>query len=371
MNPKIRLITFNASVILKAIASLSLLLHCLSFPAMGQTAPSTKSGEIYAGIELTSEGARAIALSVSINEEETGLKLVYSETIPLALGRAGNGQFAPQAIQNAVQTVLKLITRLRQQLQTPPERVFLIGSSGLGADHPEGLVNAIRKTTGKTLVFLDVETEVQLSIVGTISRLDKVGDTQIDNRNSSALIEINSDSVKGGYQLLKYSPSAPPSYDFVTMSVSYGAMGLASAESLWQALRREREGKPGLVNRNRVYLTGNVAWAVAALVHPENRQTFVPLMYEEIMWFAKKAARAPQQLLNPNLSAIPDRDLREKVESEMQAVKSAFTPQQLAAGAEALRTVASEFEWQGKQIWFARFGHLGRLLSYIRLQAEK
>jgi hypothetical protein len=107
------------------------------------------------------------------------------------------------------------------------------------------------------------------------------------------------------------------------------------------------------------------------LGHPENRQTFVPLTYEEFMWFANKAARAPQQLLKPNLSAIPDRDLREKVESEMQAVKSALTPQQLAAGAEALRTIASEFEWQDKQIWFARFGHLGRLLSYIRLQAEK
>jgi len=371
MNPKTRLITFNASLILKAIASLSLLLHCLSFPATGQTAPSTKSGEIYAGIELTSEGARAIALSVSINEEETGLKLVYSETIPLALGRAGNGQFAPQAIQNAVQTVLKLMTRLRQQFQTPPERVFLIGSSELGADHQEGLVNAIRNTTGKTLVFLDVETEVQLSIVGTISRLGKVGDTQIDNRNSSALIEINIDSVKGGYQLLKYSPSAPPSYDFVTMSISYGAMGLASAESLWQALRREREGKPGLVNRKRVYLTGSVPWAMATLLYPEDQQPFVPLTTEVIEWFNGKVARAPQEVLNPNLSFIRDRDLRQKAESELRAVKNAFTPQQLAAGVAAVRAVASEFEWQGKQIWFARFGHLGLLLSYVRLQAEK
>jgi hypothetical protein len=338
---------------------------------MGQTAPSTKSGEIYAGIELTSEGARAIALRVSINEEETGLKLVYSEAIPLALVRAGNGQFAPQAIQKAVQTVLKLMTRLREQLQTPPERIFLIGSSGLGADHPEGLVKAIRKTTGKTLVFLDIETEVQLSIVGTISRLGKVGDTRIDNRNSSALIEINSERVKGGYQLLRYSPSAPSSYDFVTTSISYGAMGLASAESLRQDLRREREGKPGLVNRKRVYLTGNIAWAVVALVHPENRQTFVQLTYEEIMWFAEKAARAPQQLLNPNLSAIPDLDLREKAELELQRVKNAITPRQLIAGAEALKAVASEFEWQEKQIWFARFGYLGCLLSYVRLQAEK
>ncbi len=52
-------------------------------------------------------------------------------------------------------------------------------------------------------------------------------------------------------------------------------------------------------------------------------------------------------------------------------MKVAFTPQKLAAGAEALKAVASEFEWREKQVWFARFGYLGRLLSYIRLQAEK
>jgi hypothetical protein len=63
--------------------------------------------------------------------------------------------------------------------------------------------------------------------------------------------------------------------------------------------------------------------------------------------------------------------LRQKAESELQAVKSAFSPHQLGARVEAVRAIASEFEWQGKQIWFARFGHLGRLLSYVRLQAEK
>ncbi|MGH9936220.1 MAG: hypothetical protein ACREAM_08240, partial [Blastocatellia bacterium] len=289
----------------------------------------------------------------------------------LALGRASNGQFAPQAAQEAARTVLKLLTRLRQQCQAPPERVFLIGSSGLGADHPEDLVSAIGRTTGKTLTFLDVETEVQLGIVGTISRLGKVGDTQIDNRNSSVLIEINSDSARGGYQLLKYPPAAPPGYDFVTMSLPHDTLTPAGAASFQRALRREREDKPGLVNRKRVYLTGSVAWAVATLLYPENRQTFVPLTREEIVWFAEKLARAPQRLLNPNLSSIRDRELRQKFELELQAVKSAFTPQRLIAGTEALKAVASEFEWQEKQIWFARFGHLGCLLSYVRLQAEK
>jgi hypothetical protein len=311
MNPKIGRTAPNARKILRAIVSLSLLLHCPNGSAAGQAPQATQPGEIYAGIELTTEWVRAIALSVTRSEEESGLKLIYSENIRLALERSSDGQFTPQAAKEAAQIVLKLLTRLRRQSQAPPERVFLIGSSGLGADRPEGLVKAISEVTGKTITILNVETETQLSVVGTISRLWKVGDAQIDNRNSSALIEINSDSIKGGYQLLRYSPSAPSSYDFVTMSVSYGAMGLAGAESLPQTLRGEREGKPGLVNRKRVYLTGNVAWAVVALVHPENRQTFVPLTYEEIIWFAEKAARAPQQLLNPNLSAIPDPDLRE------------------------------------------------------------
>jgi hypothetical protein len=328
----------------------------------------TKPGKVYAGIELTTEWVRAIALRVSRNEDESGLKLIYSENIRLALGRDGDGQITPQAAKEAAQTVLKLLTRLRQQTQAPPDHVYLIGSSGLGAAGPEALVKAISETTGKSLIFLDVETEIQLSVAGSISRLWKVGDTQIDNRNSSVLIEINGDRTLGGYQLLKYPPNAAPRYDFVTMSVPHGGAG---DESFRQALRRERESKPGLVNRKRVYLTGSVPWAMATLIYPEDQQPFVPLASEVIEWFAGKVARAPREVLNPNLSFIRDRDLRQKAESDLQAVKSAFTPQQLAAGVEAVRAIASEFEWQGKQIWFARFGHLGRLLSYVRLQAEK
>ena len=369
-----RYLSYETYRSLKAIVSLSLLLNCFEAVSIAQAAPQaapTQPGEVYAGIEITTEWVRAIALRVSRNEEEAGLKLIYSENIRLALARAGDGQITPQAAKEAAQTVLKLLTRLRQQSQAPPERVFLIGSSGLGASRPEALVKAISEITGKSLTFLDVETEIQMSVAGAISRVSKVGDTQIDNRNSSVLIEVNGDLTLGGYQLLRYPPDgadAAPRYDFVTMSVPHGGM---DDESFRQALRRERESKPGLVNRKRVYLTGSVPWAMATLLYPEDQQPFVPLTTEVIEFFNGKVTRAPQEVLNPNLSFIRDRDLRQKAESELRAVKSAFTPQQLAAGVAAVRAVASEFEWQGKQIWFARFGHLGLLLSYIRLQAEK
>ena len=368
-------LAYETRRILKAIASLSLLLSWLSAPSIAQTggaqAAPTQPGDVYAGIELTTEAVRAIALRISRNDDESGPKLIYSETVRLALGRDGDGQITTQAAKEAAQTILKLLTRLRQQSQAPPDHVYLIGSSGLGANRPEALVKAISETTGKSLTFLDVETEIQLSVAGAISRLWKVGDAQIDNRNSSVLIEINGDRTLGGYQLLRFptgGADAAPRYDFVTMSIPNGSPG---EESFLQALRKERESKPGLVNRKRVYLTGSVPWAMTTLIFPEDQQPFVPLTSEVIEWFAGKVARSPREVLNPNLSFIRDRDLRQKAESDVQAVKNAFTPQQLAAGVEAVRAIANEFEWQGKQIWFARFGHLGRLLSYIRLQAEK
>ena len=47
----------------------------------------------------------AIALRVSRNEEEAGLKLIYSENIRLALARAGDGQITPQSAKEAAANV--------------------------------------------------------------------------------------------------------------------------------------------------------------------------------------------------------------------------------------------------------------------------
>jgi hypothetical protein len=44
---------------------------------------------------------------------------------------------------------------------------------------------------------------------------------------------------------------------------------------------------------------------------------------------------------------------------------------ELYAGAELLRVMAEALKWQDKKLWFARLGHLGCLLSYVRLQIGK
>src|SRR5262249_8554830 len=152
-------------------------------------------------------------------------------------------------------------------------RIYIIGSHELGADHPEDLISTVKRITGKTLTFLDSETEGQLSIVGTISRRGKVGPTWIDYRDSSMLIRIGNYSTKGGYQLLRYVPSVY--YDFVIMNIPYGTVSFTneisraagesgdlatliqqaksiSAGPVRESLRKECESKPGLLNRKRV-----------------------------------------------------------------------------------------------------------------------
>jgi hypothetical protein len=380
--------------ILRTAVSISLLVAYLSLSAAGQVAAKRESGDLYAGIELSADGIKTVALRFSRGEDEPGVKLLYSENIHLGLGRTSSGKFAPRASEEAALAIQKLLTRLEQQFRVPTERIYLIGSSSLGADHPEDLVGTITRLTGRTLGFLDVETEVQLSIVGTISRRESIGETWIDNRNSSVLIEIGSESTKGGYQLLKYLPSAPPSYDFVTMSIPQGTVSFANevsrasrsvtdlssfaqrvqvsgASSLRSALRKECESKPGLVIRKRVYLTGDIVWALATLVYPTDRQNFVPITPKDITLFAAKVTENSQEMLNPDLSKITDRELVQEIERELEAVRNTFTPQQLIAGAELLKTISTELKWQEKKIWFARFGQLGRVLSYVRLQAGK
>ena len=377
--------------------SVCLLLCVLCAMTLGQASPSNPPGssvELYGGIELSNEGVKVIALQVSQTDDEPSIKGIYSEMIRLRLGRANDGEFPPQASTDAAQAVSTALSRLQQQYKVPPERIYFIGASGLGADHPKDLESVIRDATGLTLNFLDAVTEVQLSVAGTIPRTWKVAGVSTDNRNTSALIHFGNASTQAGYEMLKYSSFDSPAFDFVAMSIPQGVISYAnevsravgagstlfsftrqvktsSASSFRQALRKELESKPNLMHRKRVFLTGNLAWAVATLLYPQYRQTLVPITYDDIMQFSERIARDPKELALRNLTFIRDRKLRKEVEQDFEAIRATFKPQELIAGAEMLKVTAEELKWQNKEIFFARLGQLGCILSYTRLKIVK
>src|SRR5262249_45266616 len=119
----------------------------------------------------------------------------------------------------------------------------------------------------------------------------------------------------------------------------------------------------------RVYLIGNLAWAMATLMYPDNREPFVNITYDAIVQFADRVSRSPKELVSQDLTFIPNRKLRLEVQQEIEQIKATFLPQQLMAGAEMLKATAEELKWQDKKIVFARLGNLGCLTSYVRIQA--
>lgn len=381
--------------VVRTLLAFFLSLTALYLPVHAQTVAKNEPGTLYGGIEVGSKGVKATAIRVMENEDGYSVKLVYAEVINTTIMQLKDNKFAPDIIRDTVQAISKLQNRMKDEYRVPEFHINIIGSSGLRADNPQDLVKAVRDKTGKTMAFLDVETEVQLSVVGTIPQRYKTKTGWADNRGTSVLIDVGSGNTKGGYQVIRQMPTGAPDYDYVTVGIPKGTVSFTneinqsigeagdlfafakkakelSPASVRSSLRKEMERKPGLFNRQRVYLTGGIVWAMATLLHPDDRRTFVPLTGDEIEMFHRMVTSDPdslQKLLNPNLTKrIPNRQLRLEAEKEIESVRNAFSPRNLIAGAEILKSVNAEFSLSGKRIRFARYGYLSWILSYVRLQ---
>jgi hypothetical protein len=363
--------------------------------ARAQTAAQNDPGTLYGGIEVGSKGVKATAIRAIENDDGYAVKLVYAEVVNTTIMQLKEGKFAPDVIRDTAAAISKLLARMKTEYKVPESHIGIVGSSGLRADNPQDLIKAVREKTGKTMSFLDVETEVQLSIVGTIPQRYRTKTGWADNRGISVLIDVGSGNTKGGYQTIRQLPTGTADYDYVTVSIPKGtvtftgevnqAIGEAadlaafarkakelSPTSVRVALRKEMERKPGLYNRQRVYLTGGIVWAMVTLLHPEDRRTFVPVTSEDISQFYRMVTTDPQglqKLLNPDLTKrITNRQVRLEAEKEIESVRNAFSPSNLIAGAEILKAVNTDFALSGKRIRFARYGYLSWILSYVRLQ---
>ena len=135
-------------------------------------------------------------------------------------------------------------------------------------------------------------------------------------------------------------------------------------------LRTEAALNAGLMTRKKIYLTGNIVWAMATLLHPEEQKAYIPLTMEDINNFYYRAITDPEALLNPDLTKIRDENARSEARKDREAVKAIYTPKDLSAGANALKVAASELNLAGKQLIFTRNSNIARILSYVRLQIE-
>jgi Ppx/GppA phosphatase family len=351
-------------------------------------------GHLHGGIEIDPEGIKAAVIQVPDADPGAGAKVVFTEEFNVALRRDQDGRFTQEVVKTAARAIQEYHTIIRQQYEVPAQQIYVIGSSDFDASDLEELAKEVRSNIGAGIAFLSAESEARLNVIGTIPRRYREGETWFDNRSQSVVIDIGSIKTKGAYQQYRQPLVGAPYYDFVAVEIPTGTANFTdeinraagenagvskfatsaralSGTSIKAPLRSELKKKPGLAHRKKIYLNGAIVRAMMTLLYPDDRRPLVQLTAEDIEVFHERALTSPQALLNPNLSRIRSDEIRKEAEKELEAVKISFTPKNLIAGAEILKSIASEcnFQEEGKKIFYARFSNMSLISSYLLLRA--
>jgi hypothetical protein len=321
--------------------------------------PSPDPKELHGGIEIALRAVRAIALRVSTSADGENFGILGSDQVIPSTPFPREEKLPPEYIRDLAQSAQKLSERLQRDFGVPQYQIYIIGLSELGVQNRDELAREIRNKIGKEITFLDAKGETELSIAGNIPRRYPVDGKWYDNRSISLLLDIGTTNVRGGYQQLRVTSRGRAEYDYVTWDIPIKG-----------PLRAEASQNPGLMTRKKIYLTGNIVWALATLLYPGDQAPYVSITIEDINKFNYRAMTDPEALLNPDLSRIRDENIRNEARKGREAVKAFYTPRMLAAGAEDLKTAATELNLADKRLVFSRNSNLARLLSFVRLQIE-
>lgn len=336
---------------------------------------------VHSGVEIGAKGVKAIVLDATGGAEGFDAKVLLNATknTTLVTGLAKSGRFSPDALKETAAAVTQFVTQIRKEYRVPDQHIYVVGSSGLfsaisGKDdlirvNREALAAAVKEGAGMTMRFVDAAREAELSIVGSVPPQYVA---------TSILIDIGSGNTKGGMR--------EDGNRFITFEIPYGTVtftdlakmqagknnlsksaALLRDEVLFPALKEQLRGKAAMAKRNRLYLSGGMVWALATLVHPQNRSTYVPIAARDIDRFQKMLLLEPGMVPTPDLSKIADPEVRKSAQKEIEQVKKVFTADNLLVGSEILKALSSafEFEREGKQIAFARNAYISWIMAYV------
>jgi hypothetical protein len=321
--------------------------------------PASDSKELYGGIEIALRAVRSVALRVSTSADGENVPTIQgSDQIIPSTPFPTDEDLTPEYVADLAQSVLKLSDKLQGDYGVPQRQIYLLGLSEIPLEDRDQLAREVKGKTGKDITFLDAKGETELNIAGNIPRRYQVEGKSYDNRSISLLIDVTAARVRGGYQQLSLARGRAE-YDYVTWDIPIKSQ-----------LRVEAAQNPGLMTRKKVYLMGNIVWALAALLYPADQQPYLSLTVGDINTFYYRALTDPEALLNPDLSKIRDENSRSEARKGREAIKALYTPKNLTAGAESLKLVVTGLNLSDKKLIFARNNNLARLLSFVRIQIE-
>jgi DNA-directed RNA polymerase subunit RPC12/RpoP len=367
------------------------------FPRPSETPENGSLGR-FGGIEIGANGVKTVAVDFFRGKDG------QAEFEPVADSRAENlaslGTLNSDGLSFNARTLAEMrgavkgfLDQLTQKHGVKPEQVFVVVSSGVFTDFKtsdaalagKDVLRAELRGVSSSVEFLSATDEAMYAVEASVP---------ISERNTTLLLDFGSSSVKGGF----FTDGV-----FTSMSLDYGTrrllrevmkeakkrpdVGLPElAEQLSERLvlpplKEELDRKPSLNRRPRVLLVGGIVWAMATCTRPaEVGQKTVDLSPGDLGRFralvreswgtqgtnssAKDRAAQERALRERILAPIAEPEIRGRAAKEIERVQELFAPDQLVVGAELLRTVAAEYDFDHKQIVF-RNAPVARVVGYL------
>jgi hypothetical protein len=292
-----------------------------------------------------------------------------------------DGRFNAEGFDDTVKHVGAFYESLTKEQKLPPDRVFIVGSSGLEStirsskksrEEQNSLITknqvqlngAILKAVNKEVKFFDFEQELPLQIKGVVRQAD---------RTSALFLNVGGGNTRGGFL---DSAGRLKRFD------GEGSGTKLAGKKLQEAFRQALDKEGSLRTRKKVYLAGGIVWIMTNYRHPETfekrktgdaeqHERYVKLSAGDFKAFAKAmhANEAPEAPLEAYAATLGDQQqaqIKKEMNEEVAKMREKFHDRQkLIAGADVLLALSEELDFEHKELYFDDDGEVAWFLNYV------
>lgn len=333
-------------------------------------------GDMYAGIEIGAKGIKLSVIEVKLSKDrEYDYTLISDTSI-----NTDAASLSYQSEKETFDAITILWDILKSRYQIPANRVHIVISSGLKQEldkynKVEYFANVIRPAKldpSIKITYITPEEEAQLSLLGIVPQKRRFTATQLD---------VGSGNTKGGYYSANknFIPVTFPlgTKSFQRLIESKSGSGLEdyvkTAEQIWMdSLKRvvvnEFFIKRDVRNRDIMYISGGVVWAIASLMHPESANTnYTEISSNDISEFRRMLFSDYEKLTHPDLSYIAVPENARACQKNITRVLNTYDKKALLAGTIWLDELIREVNTvnPSKKFIYAKYAYVGWISGYI------
>lgn len=339
----------------------------LIWPIGGQAwAQAVSSARQFGLIEIGGSGVKAVFVELRApspgRADASTLDLEIVRRYPI---QNVNPAF-PENAQKVAMAVDGLVVDLHARYRLDPLQIYIIAASGLNTAPIGGALRAavdgIVGGRAGALSFVSAQEQAQFGFNGVVNC-----ERLAHRRQQTVFIDVgSSETVAAAAGPRAGACGTEP---IIARNFGFGVKTAPPAidENIALVLR---QGAPGALRRQRVYLGGGIVWAIATMLHPDQAASYVALQAGDFARVRAQLMADPLCLTDPamalradaeckfvdvNFSAVRAADQRLRAAADhREIVTSIYTREQLLAGSDILLSLVTQLKLEDSEFFFAR-----------------